>query len=42
MPSAVSNFGSGRVFDPSIAASSFSALIVAKPSRPSSCSAVSE
>ena len=32
MPSAVSRRGSGRVFEPSIAASSLSALIAAKPS----------
>ena len=32
MPSAVSNRGSGLVRDPSMAATSFSALIAAKPS----------
>ena len=42
MPSAVSSLGSGRVFEPSMAASSLSALILAKPSSRSSCSAVSE
>ena len=42
MPSAVSSFGSGRVLEPSMPASSLSALILAKPSSSSNCSAVRE
>ena len=41
MPRAVSNRGSGRWRESSIAASNLSALIVAKPSRVSNCSRVS-
>ena len=42
MPSAVSTLGSGRSFEDWIAATSFSALTVAKPSRPATWSTVSE